>query len=121
MNGVLRRTLVIMVRLGSTALALAALAAGCGDGGSSDDAGRGPGVDAAGDRPDIGPVDTGPPIDAFLAPPSAACEVGPTPSSIVQAPTLLATLSDRWHEGWLASPAVADLDAALRSHSAGWR
>jgi hypothetical protein len=28
----------------------------------------------------------------------------------VSEPTLLATLSDRWHEAWLASPAVADLD-----------
>lgn len=25
-------------------------------------------------------------------------------------PVLIATLSDRWHEGWLGSPAVADLD-----------
>ncbi len=111
MNGVLRRTLAIMQCFRSTALALAALAAaGCGGGGSSDDAGSAPGVDAAGDRPDVGPIDAGPPIDAYLEPPSAACEAGPMPSATVQAPTLLATLSDRWHEGWLASPAVADLD-----------
>ena len=25
-------------------------------------------------------------------------------------PQLVATLADRWHEAWLASPAVADLD-----------
>ena len=25
-------------------------------------------------------------------------------------PELVATLFDRWHEAWLASPAVADLD-----------
>jgi hypothetical protein len=100
-----------MLRLRSTALALAALAAaGCGDGGSSDDAGTGAGVDAARDRPDVGPIDAGPPIDACLEPPSAACEVGSMPSATVQAPMLLATLSDRWHDGWLASPAVADLD-----------
>ncbi len=31
-------------------------------------------------------------------------------SATVAAPTLVYTLFDRWHEGWLASPAVADLD-----------
>lgn len=31
-------------------------------------------------------------------------------SATVSAPTLAYTLFDRWHEGWLASPAVADLD-----------
>lgn len=31
-------------------------------------------------------------------------------SETVQAPELLATLYDSWHEGWLGSPAVADLD-----------
>lgn len=28
----------------------------------------------------------------------------------MSAPELLTTLSDRWHEGWLGSPAVADID-----------
>jgi hypothetical protein len=31
-------------------------------------------------------------------------------SATVAAPTLIATLFDRWHEAWLGSPAVADLD-----------
>ena len=31
-------------------------------------------------------------------------------ATTVAAPTLVATLADRWHEGWLASPAVVDLD-----------
>jgi hypothetical protein len=31
-------------------------------------------------------------------------------SATVAAPALAYTLFDRWHEGWLASPAVADLD-----------
>ena len=31
-------------------------------------------------------------------------------SKTVQKPTLLLTLKDRWHEAWLGSPAVADLD-----------
>ena len=43
--------------------------------------------------------------------PSASCD--PTPgggSQTVAAPELVATLADRWHEAWLGSPAVADLD-----------
>ena len=31
-------------------------------------------------------------------------------STTVSAPTLTATLYDRWHEAWLGSPAVVDLD-----------
>ncbi len=41
--------------------------------------------------------------------PQATCEPAGG-SDEVAAPTLLATLSDRWHEAWLGSPAVADLD-----------
>jgi hypothetical protein len=32
-------------------------------------------------------------------------------SSSVQKPELIATLFDRWHEAWLGSPGIADLDA----------
>ena len=40
-----------------------------------------------------------------------ACEAAPGGGSAeVAAPTLLLTLADRWEEGWLGSPAVADLD-----------
>jgi hypothetical protein len=45
------------------------------------------------------------PID----PPAASCEAE-AGSQDVSAPALLATIADRWHEGWLASPSVADLD-----------
>jgi len=40
-----------------------------------------------------------------------SCSAGPRggTADIVE-PVLKATLSDRWHEAWLASPAVADLD-----------
>jgi hypothetical protein len=31
-------------------------------------------------------------------------------TAATQAPRLLLTLADRWHEAWLGSPAVADLD-----------
>ncbi len=49
-------------------------------------------------------------------------------SAAVQAPELIATLFDRWHEAWLASPVVADIDedgameilAARDSLMLGW-
>ncbi len=63
-----------------------ALASGCGqDPGAGDDDGPGP-----------------------LPPPS--CNPAPSGGTAVAAPRLAYTLSDRWHEAWLGSPAVADLD-----------
>ncbi len=44
------------------------------------------------------------------APPAAACNVGKTPTASVSQPQLAASLQDSWHEAWLASPAIADLD-----------
>ncbi len=41
--------------------------------------------------------------------PAASCEAEGG-SDVVSEPELIATLFDRWHEGWLSSPAVADLD-----------
>ncbi|HEY5957362.1 MAG TPA: VCBS repeat-containing protein [Polyangiaceae bacterium] len=41
--------------------------------------------------------------------PFASC-TGEGGSEQVSAPQLIATLRDRWHEAWLGSPAVADLD-----------
>jgi hypothetical protein len=44
--------------------------------------------------------------------PAASCEaVSGGGSETVAEPELIATLFERWHEAWLASPAVADLDA----------
>ncbi len=43
-----------------------------------------------------------------LTPPACAAVAGG--SATVAAPVLTHTIADRWHEGWLASPAVADLD-----------
>ena len=75
-------------------LCLATCLAGCDDGG-------------------VAPTsDSGPPTlrDAALPPPPpAACESSGG-AATAQAPTLVATLFDRWHEAWLGSPAVADLD-----------
>src|SRR5690606_34723838 len=42
--------------------------------------------------------------------PRAVCE-SEGGDADVSAPELLVTLFDRWHEAWLGSPAVADLDA----------
>lgn len=45
------------------------------------------------------------------APPVTSCAAAADGGSTeVQEPTLSVTLFDRWHEAWLASPAVADLD-----------
>ncbi|APR83909.1 Hypothetical protein A7982_09258 [Minicystis rosea] len=43
-------------------------------------------------------------------PPAPSCTATDQGTATVQKPTLLVTLSDRWHEAWLGSPAVADLD-----------
>lgn len=43
-------------------------------------------------------------------PDAPSCTATDTGSTTVQPPKLLLTLADRWHEAWLASPAVADLD-----------
>lgn len=80
-------------------LCLLLLLPACG-GASNEDAGR----------PDVPARDAGPPRDA-PAPTTASCDVGSAPSATVAAPELLATLADRYHESWLASPGVADLDA----------
>lgn len=45
-----------------------------------------------------------------VQPPAAACDAAADGSATVAAPELIASLGDRWHEAWLASPVVADLD-----------
>lgn len=68
--------------------------AGPDDGGSSDD--------------DAG---TNPGDDAGVEPPPASCDpASGGGSAAVAEPALQTTLADQWHEGWLASPAAADLD-----------
>ncbi len=49
-------------------------------------------------------------FDADVTPPAPSCEAAGGTEN-VQTPELLATLFDRWHEAWLGSPAVADVDA----------
>ena len=49
--------------------------------------------------------------DSAVPLPSPACDpASGGGSDQVAEPTLTHTIADRWHEGWLASPAVADLD-----------
>jgi len=49
--------------------------------------------------------------DASVPLPSPACDpASGGGSATVTEPVLIATLFDRWHEAWLGSPAVADLD-----------
>ncbi len=43
--------------------------------------------------------------------PAPSCMPAASGSSTVAAPVLVHTLKDRWHEAWLASPAVVDLDS----------
>lgn len=93
-----RRRVARMAAIAGAASALCAVS-GCGDGGSGE--------------PDAGTVrprrDAGT-IDAHVDPPGAACAPGSAPAASVAAPELVATLADRWHEAWLGSPAIADLD-----------
>jgi hypothetical protein len=87
------------------AVAVVALVACGSDGGNGDaaDTWTDTGTDPAGDAGSDTSTDT--------TPPASVCEAAPGGGSAsVSEPELLATLSDRWHEGWLGSPAVADLD-----------
>ncbi len=73
---------------------------GCGD-----DAGAG-GDDSSGPS---GPAGVG---GGAVQPPAPSCDPAPAGGgTTVATPELAYTLSDQWHEAWLASPAVADLDA----------
>ncbi len=45
-----------------------------------------------------------------IEPPAASCAAGTAGSETTAEPQLLGSIAERWHEGWLASPAVADLD-----------
>ncbi|MCC6215155.1 MAG: VCBS repeat-containing protein [Polyangiaceae bacterium] len=73
----------------------AATSGGSGGGGGSGGAGASSGLGGGGG----------------VEPPPASCEAEPGGgSAATAAPVLLLTLKDRWEEGWLGSPAVADLD-----------
>jgi hypothetical protein len=74
-------------------------AGGCGDDGRE----RG-GTGASGPS---GPAGVG----GGIQPPAPSCEAAPEGATTeVATPELVAELGDQWHESWLASPVVADLD-----------
>ncbi len=72
--------------------------------GSNASGGSSSGSNASGGSSSIPPGTD--PVDPL---PAASCDEDGG-SSDVSEPVLVATLFDRWHEAWLASPAVADLD-----------
>ena len=72
--------------------------------GSNASGGSSSGSDASGGSSSIPPGTD--PVDPL---PAASCDEDGG-SSDVSEPVLVATLFDRWHEAWLGSPAVADLD-----------
>jgi hypothetical protein len=81
--------------------ALASLVAACGGSSGSSTSGAG-GSGGSGTGVGGGGVDP---------PTTPACATAPDGGSADTAlPVLLVTLADRWEEGWLASPAVVDLD-----------
>ncbi len=45
-----------------------------------------------------------------INPPAPTCSAGTNPSNTVAEPQLLIELKDRWHEAWLGSPVVADIN-----------
>jgi hypothetical protein len=92
------------------------LSPGCGGGDDDDD-------------DDDGGVAPGSAGTGAVAPPPPACKAAPAGGgATVAAPELIAELGDEWHEAWLASPAVADLDgdgtpeivAARHGRVLGW-
>ena len=95
----LQRIVPLLV-LGSVAAASVSVAA-CGDDG------YGYGGFGGGASGPSGPAGVG----GGVEPPPPSCGAADPPGGVdVAAPELVAELSDEWHESWLASPAVADLD-----------
>jgi len=96
---VVGRSLVVV-----TLLAGVAVAWGCGDDASSGSNGASSGSNGSSSGASGAPVDGGPTV-----PPTATC-AGAGGSASVAAPVLTRKLADDGNEGWLASPAIADLD-----------
>jgi hypothetical protein len=102
-----------------------AASAGCGD----DDSGAGVGASgsgASGASSGSGAGTSG--VGGGIQPPAPSCDAAASGTADVAAPLLVASLGDRWHESWLASPVVADLDedgsmeiiAARHGRVLGW-
>jgi hypothetical protein len=81
---------------------------GPGNGGGDPGAGAG---SSSGD-PTSSSSGIGPGAGGGVNPPPPACDAAPNGGQPAPAaPQLVATLTDRWHEAYLGSPVVADLDA----------
>jgi hypothetical protein len=83
--------------------------AGCGDDESNAAAGsgaNGSGAGGPGSGSGAGPAGVG----GGVQPPPPSCDAAASGTADVAAPQLVASLGSRWHESWLASPVVADLD-----------
>lgn len=77
---------------------------GCGDDGADGASSGAGGAGAASPTTTTG-------VGGGVQPPPPACEAAPSGgSSDVATPELVAELGDQWHEAWLGSPAVVDLD-----------
>lgn len=91
-----------------TLVSALALAGGCGD----DEGAGGPGTSSgsSGSTSSSGSSGTGAPVDGGPTVPAAPSCAAAGGSATVSAPVLLKKLADDGNEGWLASPAIADLD-----------
>ena len=85
--------------------------ASAGTGSSSSGSGSGgkSGGGASGSKATGGSSSIPPGTDPVPDLPAASCDADGGTETVSE-PTLLTTLFDRWHEAWLSSPAVADLD-----------
>jgi hypothetical protein len=95
-----------LTALAALALAAASLVVACGDG----DAARG-GGGGAGASSSSSTATTTVGAGGGITPPAPSCVAATSGGTVsVAAPELIASLGDKWHEAWLASPVVADLD-----------
>lgn len=99
-----RRTLIA-----TFLLVPAGLAVGCGDGGSGTGGSGGSGTGGSGNGGTTHTGNGGTGGGGIPIPSSPSCDTAGG-TATVQAPKLLYKLADRYQEGWLASPAIADLD-----------
>jgi hypothetical protein len=93
----------------ASSLVFAAALWACGSSGSAGGSG-GPGGTSSGSSGSGGPGGTGAPADGGPTVPAAASCTAAGGSATVTAPVLRTKLVDDGAEGWLAAPAVADLD-----------
>ena len=88
---------------------LLGLAPGCGDSGGTGEGANGASGGSGPSGPGAGAGPAG--VGGGVEPPAPACAPADPPGTTsVAEPTIVAQLGDQWHEAWLGSPAVVDLD-----------